>query len=374
MTLPPFRLERWFARWEFSVRHLLSSSDCESWTVAELLELEPGAREELECLGLGYTESSGDPALRRAIAAIYGAVQPEHVLVHAGAEEGIFSFMHVALEPGDHLVAHAPGYQSLYSVAESRGIHVARWVGDEERGWSLDPDDLERLVGPKTKAVVLNCPHNPTGYLMDRERFDAVVAICRKHGLVLFSDEVYRELEFHVEDRLPAACDVYERAVSLGVTSKTYGLPGLRIGWIATRDRKLLEAQAGFKDYLTICNSAPSELLARVALKHRETLAARNRRIVLENLQSADRFFARHGDRFRWRRPDAGPVAFVGVRGGGAEAFCRRVVEEAGVLLLPSTVFDAGDAHARFGLGRRSFAEALAALEDWLKSEGHGSS
>lgn len=364
--LPPFQLERWFARWEFEVPHLLSSSDCETRTVKELLELEPAARDELESLGLSYTESSGDLGLRRAVTGIYETLETEDVLVHSGAEEGIFSFMHVALEPGDRLIAHAPGYQSLYSVARSRGVEVVRWEGEEDEGWALDPDDLERWITPKTRAVVLNCPHNPTGYLMDRERFDRVVEVCRKHGLVLFSDEVYRELEFEVQDRLPAACDVYERAVSLGVMSKTYGLPGLRIGWIATRDRNLLERLAAFKDYLTICNSAPSELLARVALKHRQALADRNRRIVLDNLSRADGFFGRHEDRFVWHRPHAGPVAFVRLRNGGAEAFCERVVEQAGVLLLPSTVFDAGDSHLRFGFGRRSFPEALAALEGWL--------
>ena len=236
MTLPPFHLERYFARYEFTARHLLSSSDCETWTVAELLALEPGGQGRLERLRLGYTESAGDPELRQAIAGIYQSVGPGDVLVHAGAEEAIFTFMHVALEPGHHLIVHAPAYQSLYAVAEARGVEVSRWQGSEDDGWSLDPDALAALVQKETKAVVVNCPHNPTGYLMDRERFDAVVEISRRHGLLLFSDEVYRELEHDPAARLPAACDVYERAVSLGVMSKTYGLAGLRIGWLATHE------------------------------------------------------------------------------------------------------------------------------------------
>ena len=366
MALPPFHLERYFARYEFTARHLLSSSDCETWTVAELLALEPGGQGRLERLRLGYTESAGDPELRQAIAGIYQSVGPGDVLVHAGAEEAIFTFMHVALEPGHHLIVHAPAYQSLYAVAEARGVEVSRWQGSEDDGWSLDPDALAALVQKETKAVVVNCPHNPTGYLMDRERFDAVVEISRRHGLLLFSDEVYRELEHDPAARLPAACDVYERAVSLGVMSKTYGLAGLRLGWVATRDAGLLRKMAGFKDYLTICNPAPSELLARIALAHRHELAERNRRIVLDNLAAADRFFARHRDVFGWRRPSAGPVAFVRLLTAGAQAFCDRAVREASVLLLPSTVFEAGDEHVRFGFGRKDFAEGLAALGGWL--------
>lgn len=366
MTLAPFKIERYFAEHEFSTRYLLSSSDCEAMTVAELLAFEDGSEEAFRDHWLGYTESQGAPELRRAIAGIYKCVTDRDVLVHAGAEEAIFAFMNVALAPGDHVVVHRPCYQSLKEVARGRGVEVTDWTANPNDGWSLDPDDLARAIRPNTKAVVLNCPHNPTGYLLPRERLDAVVEVARRHGLYLFSDEVYRELEHDPADRLPAACDLYERAVSLGVLSKTYGLPGLRIGWIATRDRDLYARIASYKDYLTICNSAPSEFLARIALTHRTAIAGRNRRLVLDNLEILDDFFLRHRNRFGWQRPKAGPIAFPALLGGGAEAFCHRMVEQAQVLLLPSTVYDAGDGHFRIGFGRRNLPEALAQLERHL--------
>ena len=371
MKPEPFKLERWFARYEFTSRHLLCSSDCESMTIAELLALEPGAAEAFGEHWLGYTESSGDPALREAIAGLYGGsgagISADQVLVHAGAEEAIFAFMHCALESGDEIVVHLPGYQSLHEVARAIGAKVVPWNADPEAGWSLDPSQLESLIGPRCKAIVINCPHNPTGWTPTHETLEAVIATARKHGLWLFSDEVYRGLEYAPETRLPAACERYERAVSLGVLSKTFGLPGLRIGWVATRDDAIREAMAGFKDYLTICNAAPSEFLARIALKHHRALAARSLEIVEGNLARLDAFFARQANRFGWTRPLAGPIAFAELRGDladkGAEAFSRDLAEGAGVLLMPATVYDAGDGHVRFGFGRRNLPEALDALE-----------
>ena len=366
MQLPRFELERYVARYEFAAEHLLCASDCEAMTVGELLTLEPGASETFAAHWLGYTESSGAPALRTAVTALYETVDPAGVLVHSGAEEAIFLFMHATLAPGDHIIVHAPCYQSLHEVARAIGADVTPWRADPDDGWSLDPDDLVRALRPRTRAIVLNTPHNPTGYLMDAERYRRVVAIAEEHGILLFSDEVYRELEHDPACRLPAACDTSERGVSLGVMSKTYGLAGLRIGWVATRDRDLLGRMAALKDYTTICAAAPSEFLARLALAHRRALIERNRGIVLANLDLLDAFFARHSGRFGWARPRAGPVAFPELLDGGAEAFCRRLMERTRVLLLPATVYGHGDRHVRLGFGRRGLAPALERLNAFL--------
>lgn len=366
----PFLLERYFARHEFSTRWLLSSSDCESMSVGDLLDLEPGADRLLRDRWLGYTESLGDPALRESIAEMYGTVGPEGVLVCSGAQEAIFLFMHAALGPGDHLVVHDPCYQSLKEVAASIGAEVTPWPADASAGWALDPDFLAAAIRPSTRAVVLNCPHNPTGYLMDAERFRAVVALVERHGLHLFSDEVYRGLEHEPATRLPSACDLSERAVSLGVLSKTYGLPGLRIGWAATRCTEVHRRMAALKDYTTICNSAPSEVLAGVALRNRDFLARRSLETVLANLALLDPFFERHADRFEWIRPQAGPIAFPRLRSGDADRFCDQVREKSGILLVPGSVFEAGRDHFRIGFGRRNLPEALEALERHLRSEG----
>jgi aspartate/methionine/tyrosine aminotransferase len=363
MKLPDFKLERYFAEYEFKVEHNLFASDCESMPIRELLAFESGAAERFEDCWLGYTESPGAPSLRRAISGIYETVEPDEVLVHTGAEEAIFLFMQAALSRGDHVIVHWPCYQSLTEVARSMGCRVTRWEGREEDGWALDPNELKRLIEPDTRVIVLNTPHNPTGYLMDRDALGETVRIARGNGILLFSDEVYRESEHDPADRLPAACDLDEMAVSLGVMSKTYGLPGLRIGWIATRNRAILQKTAALKDYTTICNSAPAEFLAELALRHRDRLVQRNVGIIIRNLKSLDEFFRDKGERFSWHRPKAGPIGFPKLRGEDAAAFCRRMVTETGVLLLPGTLYDHPGNHFRIGFGRRDFAEGLARLQ-----------
>lgn len=334
--------------------------------IRDLLALEPGADQRLLALRLGYTESRGGPALRRAIAALYKHGDPEAILVHTGSEEPIFALMNVVLRPGDYIVVQFPTYQSQYSVAEAIGARVARWESDLDREGAPDPAQLERLIEPSTRAIVLTTPNNPTGYPFDRARLDAVVEIARRHGLWLFGDEVYRGLERDAE-RIPAVCDAYERGISLGGLSKAYGLAGLRIGWISTRDRSLYDRIAAFKDYLTICNSAPSEFLAELALRHAEQLIERVCGIVARNLDRLDEFFSRRAGLFEWKRPRAGTTAFPRYLCGSSEAFCGRLAKEAGVLLLPGAVFDAGDDRMRFGYGRANLPEAVDALDAFLE-------
>lgn len=368
-AIAPFALERFFARYEFTTRHVLCSSDPETMTVSELLALESGADRRLAALPLGYIDSRGTPELREAIAALYENASAGDVLAHSGTQEPIFTLMHALLEPGDHLVVQFPAYQSQYSVAESIGAEVTRWEADLDRGGAPDIGLLERLLRPQTRAIVITTPNNPTGYQFGLAEFDAVLALARKRGTWVVCDEVYRGSEREAS-ALPAVADRYERGVSLGGTAKAYGLAGLRIGWVATQNAPLLEKMAALKDYLTICNSGPSEMLAALALRHAGELAERVKGITARNLDLLDAFFARRADRFNWTRPRAGTVAFPRYRGGSSEGFCTRLVERAGVLLLPSALFEAGDAHFRIGYGRASLPDALCALDDFMNSQG----
>ena len=366
MNLPPFKLERYFAKYEFNTEYLLCSSDCESMSIADLLAIEPGAAEKFQKVWLGYTESQGSPSLRSEICKLYEMIDHNEVLVHAGAEEAIFLFMHAMLAKGDHIIVHSPCYQSLRDVAKSIGCDISPWRAREENGWALDLDELRHLMRSNTKAIIINTPHNPTGFLMSREDYDAVHKFAQANKLLLFSDEVYRESEYDPSTRLPAGCDYGDHAVSLGVTSKTYGLAGLRIGWIATKNRNVYEKMASLKDYTTICNSAPSEFLAEVAMRNRKKLAERNLDIIRQNLNVIDDLFARHASQFTWIRPRAGSMAFPRYLGGNVEKFCDELVKKAGVLLLPSSMYDDSNNHFRLGLGRKNLPQAVERLEQFL--------
>ncbi len=367
MKLEPFRLERYLAQHEFTAPHLLCGSDCETLAIHDILDLEPGARERFLNMRLGYTESPGSPELRAAIAGLYDHIRPEDVLVHAGAEEAIFIFMNVLLAPGDHVIVHYPCYQSLCEIATSIGCEVTFWHTREADRWELDMDFLKRHIRGNTKAVIVNLPHNPTGYLMSSEKQRELVALSRRHGFLIFSDEVYRLLEYDVKDRLPAACDLDEGGVSLGVMSKSFGLAGLRIGWAATRNRDLLARMQAFKDYTSICSSGPSEFLATVALRHAASLVDTNLAVIRENRVKLSALMDRRRDFMGWTPPKAGPIAFPYLKlEADPDRFCEELRTAEGVLLLPGSVYEETSRHFRIGFGRKNFREGLSRLESFL--------
>lgn len=376
----PFALERFYARWEFAVEHNLSASDVEPVPMAELLDLADDETTALwRDLRLGYTESAGHPLLREEIAALYERVEPTDVLTFAGAEEGILLTVAALVGPGDHVVVVAPAYQSLQDVARSRGADVSLVWLEGRDGWRLDPERLMGELRPTTRLVVVNFPNNPTGALPDPATFRGIQSACAERGIRLFSDEVYRGVELDPSRRLPAAVDLGPRDISLGVMSKAYALAGLRIGWIACRDPEVGRAVARLKDFTTICSSAPSEILALMALRAGETLLERSRSIIRENLTLWEAFAAEHADRIRWVPSAGGTTAFPALPGRDVDAFCQRLAADAGVLLLPGSVFDLeGDAsaagpsastrsHVRVGLGRRGIARGLEVLGERLR-------
>jgi aspartate/methionine/tyrosine aminotransferase len=372
-ALPDFRLESHFSRWEFQARFNLTASDAQSLSLAELLALAtPEDRAAFETMGLGYTQTFGAPDLRVAIASTYDARDADDILCFAGAEEGLYAAMQVLLGAGDHTIVVTPNYQAAetvpLSLCEVSGVPL-----EASQNWTLDIDRVAAAITPRTKLVSINFPHNPTGKILERDRFDALVALCRRHGLWLFSDEVYRPLGPTGAVHLPQAADAYERGISLGVMSKAYGLAGLRIGWLACQDREFLRRCEGFKHYLSICNAGPSERLALIALKAREKILGRNRGIVDGNLKLLDCFFAAYPNLFEWVRPDGGCVGYPRYLGkDGADAFARQLVEEAGVLVLPSGIYrsELGPTpsdHFRIGFGRAGPQQGIQAFRDHLE-------
>lgn len=366
MQITPFRIEEYMAKYEFAAKYLLSSSDAESQTIEELLALEPGAHDAFLKHWCGYTESPGAPWLREVLATIYTQIRPDQLVVVAAAEEAIFLFYHALLTAQDHAIVETPCYESALSIPKSTGAAVSEWCRRPETGWAHDLGALEALIRPNTRALYINTPHNPTGLLMPPEIFRGVLELAARHSIHVFSDEVYRELEHDPATRLSAACDLYDRAVSLGSVSKTYGLPGLRLGWLACHDTALLQKIISLKHYTTICASAPSEYLTALAFRHRQKFIDRNLKIVLANLRQLSAFFARHADRFSWTPPNASTIGFARLLPEqDVQAFCETLVKQAGVLLLPGTVYDQ-PGHIRFGYGRRNMPESLAQFESWF--------
>jgi len=364
-------LERFFGELGGRAQHLLCTSDVEPYRLPELLALaEPDARRLWDELQLGYTDSGGIPALRAEIAGLYNGVDPDEVMTFAGADEAIFLALNALLRPGDHAVVTWPAYQALHEVAYAAGAEVTFVPLDPAEGWTLDVDAFRRAIRPTTRAVIVNFPHNPTGALPPRATFDAVAALAAEAGAHLFSDEVYRYLEHDPARLLPAAVEVGGRAVSVGVMSKSFGLAGLRIGWLATKDRVLLERVATKREYLSSSNSAPSEILALIALRAREAVLARSRALLDENLATLDRFFARWEGVFDWVRPEAGCVGFPRLHAAlRVEELAERLVAEEGVLIVPGSIYDFPGNHFRLGFGRVDLPVALAGLERFAERE-----
>ena len=270
--------------------------------------------------------------------------------------------------PVHTLYATRPGYQSLHETVLAAGAELSK-LDVTSATFDLVADTAA-LIKPNTKVVVFNFPHNPTGYLPSKEEFAAVNELCSKAGIRLFVDEMYRNLEMDPHAHtLPGACEISNAGVTLCGLSKSFGLPGLRLGWLCSKDVGFITQTSHLKDYTTICTAAPSEVLALIAIKSKDAIWKRNTDIIRENLKHAEGFFARHSARFSWDAPRGGPICFPELLHpgkGGVLAFCEKLVNDKGVMLLPATVYGSDKASFRMGLGRHNFLDSLKLLEEWL--------
>jgi len=351
----------------------MTASDAESMSLQELLDYATSEeRAEFDNMWLGYTETFGAPDVRDAIASTYTTCSSESILCFAGASEGIFAANSTILDKTSHAIVVTPNYQSHeslpLSICSATGVPL-----DPNDNWSLDIDRVAAAIKPNTRLITINFPHNPTGAILPPDRYDALIQLCRKHGIYILHDEIFNGLGETGTEHLPFIADEYERGLSLNVMSKAYGLPGLRVGWIACKDETIISKMERLKHYLSICNSAPSERLTKIALTYRKQLLARTCAIVDENLPKWDAFFSRHEELFDWQRPDGSCMAFPRYKGAeGIETFTRKLVEQSGVLLLPGSIYQSElsntpENHFRLGFGRRNLEEGLAALEQHIK-------
>jgi aspartate/methionine/tyrosine aminotransferase len=369
MHLKEFAVERYFARYEFSAKYLLSSSDCDGYSMNYVLNLASKTeRHDWENLKLGYTETVGSEPLRRAIQQHFSSIALDEIVVSSPGEAN-FVLMNVLLQAGDHVVCMAPMYQSLYQVAKDLGCSLSFWQPTTDNNqWYYDPVDLEKLVAPNTKLIIVNFPHNPTGFSPKTEDYNAIINIARKYNIPIFADEMYRFLQHDPTFILPSVCDLYENGISLWGTAKTFGLAGLRLGWLTSKNKALLKKVERFKDYLSICNNAPGEILATIALNNIDAFVEPNLAKIKTNMALFEQFHHQHSEWFDYLKPQSGSTAFIKLNTKEtAMEFAETLVQETGIMLLPSETFEYGTQHVRIGFGRENMKTALALLDAYLR-------
>ena len=368
MRIKPFKLERYFAKYEFCTQYLLSSSDCDGYSLEYVLDC--ADKTELDRwngLKLGYTDSAGSLFLREAIAAQYQTISPDNVVVCSPGEVN-FSVMNVLLEAGDEVICMSPAYQSLYQVAVSLGCKIMPWPA-ADRDYNFDPETLTELINPRTKLLIVNFPHNPTGFIPTVAQLERIAEIARQHKLMVFCDEMYHQLVHNPADNIPSFCDVYENAVCLWGMAKSFGLAGLRFGWAVSRRSDVLEKILAFKDYLSICNNAAGEVLSSIALRHKDKFIAPNLAKIIRNQQLFAAFAQKNNRVIGFKPAKASSTALVELKSTlSAYDYSEKLVSETGIMLVPSEMFDYGERHARIGFGRENLPRILPIWQNFIDS------
>ncbi|MHB1042781.1 MAG: aminotransferase class I/II-fold pyridoxal phosphate-dependent enzyme [Eubacteriales bacterium] len=371
MKLKPFELEQWYVEYEFRVKNNISASCARPTGTGELLEYsgEDAVREYLS-LSLDYIPSRGTERLREAVAGWYREIDGGHVLVTTGAIEAIWLLMNSLLKPGDEIIVEYPVYQSLQEVARFAGARVIPWPLRPENGYRPDPEELAEMITSRTKAVVINHPHSPTGSVISQGELERIITTCEKFKIRLISDEVYRGIVYREADRVSPAADLSPLAVSIGDMTKPFGLGGLRVGWIASRERELLEMCSLWRDYTSMCCSAPAEFLAALALEHRDRIMAKKIALARINLELLEAFIEKTPGVLEMTPPRGGFTAFPRYKFEmDSRSFCRGLIEQEDVLLLPGSVFGI-EGRFRIGFGRDSepFKAGLEALGRYIRN------
>ncbi|MDQ4099373.1 MAG: aminotransferase class I/II-fold pyridoxal phosphate-dependent enzyme [Chloroflexota bacterium] len=374
MKIERFALERWMTKWELNVDCDIAESGIAPFTIAQLAELcrdtdRDTLLAELSAIPLGYSEARGTLALRQAIAETYQSVDPDDVLVTTGAIEANFLLFHALLEPGDHVISVAPAYQQLLSVPRSIGCDVTPWQLHPDQGFRFDLDELEQLLRPNTRMIVINSPHNPTGALLGEEDLRRITRLAEERGSYILSDEVYRGLDHPAgPPQPPSMRDLTPRGIGVGSLSKAYGLPGLRIGWIAANPN-IVNRCWGLRDYVSLSPGALNDRLARLAIANRDLVFARSQVIIGANMVRARVWFRANQDIMSWNEPRAGLLAMVKYSADvPSETLADDLAREMRVMLAPGAAFGL-EGYLRLGIGQRPeiFLEGLRRTSTYLR-------
>lgn len=372
MRIETFALERWMTTWETVVRYDLAESGIQPMSTRELVALseDPTTLDQLLDMRLGYSEARGTEELRGLLAALYRDTGPDEILVTTGAIEANFLLFNVLLNPGDHVVAVHPAYQQLHSVPKAIGCDVTPWRLRPEQGFRYDVDELERLVTDRTRLIVLNTPHNPTGAVLDDAGLARVYQLAGELDAWVLGDEAYRWLTVpgQPEPARPVR-DFGPRGISVGTISKPFGLPGLRIGWLAAPAEIVAKCWEQ-RDYITLSPGKLNDFLAVLAFRHRERILERTRTIAAGNLATLERWIAEREGMIEWVRPEGGLLGLLHYDiDVPSSELADRLAREASVMLAPGSAFGY-EHHLRIGFGTEPelFAEGLKVAAAFLEN------
>jgi len=357
MKIEPFGLERWMTTYETQVEYDIAESGILPLSTSDLMQLVPpderdqALKRTLE-LPLGYSEARGSLELRSLLAATYANCGPENILVTTGAIEANFLLFNVLLNPGDHVIAPYPAYQQLYSVPRALGCDVSLWQIRAETGFLYDVDDLERLIRPQTRLIVINSPHNPTGAILSTDDLKRVGETAQSVGAIVLSDEAYRWLSIPgVDEAPPPMVDLGAGTISVGTLSKPFGLPGLRTGWLAAPE-DVVASCWGMRDYVSLSPGKLSDALAILTIKHRDKIIKRNEAIISANLASANAWIAAHAGILSWIPPRAGLLAMLHYNLEIPSLdLANKLAEDYSAMLAPGSVFGF-EHYLRMGIGQ----------------------
>ena len=366
MQLKPFLLDAWLDQYEHGIEFNLAASTGPNWTVSEILALtDEETRHRFLNHNLAYSRPAGADSLRQAIAEMQG-VPVESVQIVTGASEALVALMWLAAEPGANVIIPLPGFTTFSALPESLGLETRFYRVRRENGFRMDPDEIKRLADAKTKLILVNCPHNPTGATISDADMEALHDFAAERGIQLVSDEVYHPI-YHGRPTKPAAR--LPHATVISDLSKAFSIPGARLGWMIEHDAKRRQQYWTARAYFSICNTSTGEILSEIAIRHRDAVLGRTQEAASRNLKQLDRFMTEHRDVLGWIPPQGGMTAFPWLVGGeDARPFCQAATEH-GILLAPGDCFDT-PSHFRLGFAaaETNFSKALDRFGQFVKS------
>ncbi len=369
MKIAGFGVEEWLNTWEKSATYDISQSTIAAMTMNEALSLDGNNGEtfyrQLDQEKMNYGWIEGSPAFKRAVSSLYQKISPDNVLQTNGATGANHLALYALIEPGDHVISEYPSYQQLYDIPKSLGADVDFWQIHEDQNWYPDIEELKRLMRPNTKMICLNNANNPTGTLLDRSFLEQVVSLAKEVGAYVLVDEVYTPLDDPTA--FTSIVDLYDKGIATNSLSKTYSMPGLRVGWTAS-NAEVADIFRKYRDYTMICCGVFNDTMATYILEHRDQVLVRNRKIVLNNLKIYQDWVASE-PRVSVVMPQAVSTSFPKLDiSEDVESFCIRLLKEEGVLLVPGNRFDM-PGHVRLGYCAQEpvLREGLSRLSKALK-------